>query len=341
MIKRISAIVLGLTLGLSANGQQDRHSSFFFENPVFLNPGAAGFHSGHLQFYSSFRMQWMTASDKPWMTSSAALDWRMFDQGNGFLGAGLQFYNDMAGTSKFTTNWVSVPINYAIQFNEENHLSIGLQPAWYSRSMDYSGVTWDSQWTGIDFNTDWNSGENGFLNQNLTVNRFDMAAGIYWYANLSDEVRLSFGASGHHLTKQRVNFFGPEDKLWRKFAVHGQGEFRKRNSPVSVLPAFAFWWQGPNKEVVLGTNFKFQLRSASLHTGHFEDITFSLGPYYRIGDAILFNMILDISGFAIGANYDLNVSGLTTATSGVGAMEFFLRWRMRFGGRNLANPQIH
>ena len=137
------------------------------------------------------------------------------------------------------------------------------------------------------------------------------------------------------------DFYGADDKLFRKVTVHGQAEFRKKNSNVSVLPAFMAFVQGPNKSLVLGSNFKFHLRTASLHTGYFDEITYSVGMYYRTGDAILFNMILEMAGFAIGANYDLNVSSTTVATSGVGAMEFFLRWKIRFGGRNLSNPRIH
>lgn len=339
-MKKQLVLFLGLVIGSTSIGQVDKHFSMFSEAPMFLNPAAAGFHNGHLQLFTNFRQQWMTASNQPYQTISGAADWRMFDRGNGFLGTGVQFFNDVAGSSVYTVNTLSVPINYAIQISEENHLAIGLQPGWYNRTMNTAALTWDAQWAGISFNPAYESGETFFLQENANVSRFDIGAGLYWYANLNKETRVSLGAAAHHLTGQKINFFGPDDRLMRKYAFHGQMEYRKRNSIASVMPAFYGFIQGPNKMLAIGSNFKWQLRSASLHTGHFEDITFAMGTYYRIGDAILINMILDLAGFAIGANYDMNISSLTSATSGVGAMEFFLRWKIRFGGRNLQNPQI-
>ena len=152
---------------------------------------------------------------------------------------------------------------------------------------------------------------------------------------------LSFGLAGHHLTKQKIQFLGSEDRLFRKLTLHGQIDYTQTNSSLTVSPAFFGFVQGPNKELTLGSNFKYLLRGASIHTGYFNEVTLSFGTYYRLGDALIFNTIFDISGFAIGAAYDLNVSNLNSATNGVGGFEVFLRYRTNFGGRSLANPSIH
>ncbi len=341
MKKKLAISAIGLVLSLSSVAQQDKHFSMFYESPMFINPAAAGFHSGHLQLFSNFRMQWMTASDQPWMTTAAAVDYRLFDKGNGFLGNGVMFSNAMSGASNYVVNTLSVPLNYAIQISEENHFSVGLQPGWYSRSMNTSAVTWDNQWTGIAFDPTVSSGENPLANQNATINKFDMAAGLYWYTNLSKETRFAIGASAQHLTKQRVNFYGPDSKLYRRFNFHFQGDFRKKNGMVSLMPTFLLYFEGPNMEFITGNTFKFHLQWGSMHTRHKEEVSFAIGTYYRWNDALIINMVLDMNGFAIGANYDLTASSLTSANSGVGAMEFFLRWKMRFGGKHLSNPQIH
>jgi type IX secretion system PorP/SprF family membrane protein len=275
------------------------------------------------------------------MTTSGAVDYRLFDRGRGFIGTGVQFYNDMSGASKYVVNTLSIPINYAIQISEENHLAVGLQPAWYSRTMNTQNNTWDNQWTGIEFDPTVSSGELPFATANQSINKFDMAAGLFWYANLSKETRLSFGISGQHLTRQRVNFMGPDSKLYRRFTFYGQGDFMKKNGVVSLMPAIMLFFEGPNKELMMGNSFKFHLQWASLHTGHKEDASLAIGLYYRTNDALIANIVLDLAGLAVGANYDLTASSLTSATSGVGAMEFFLRWKIRFGGRHLSNPQIH
>ena len=338
MKKTIGALVIGLGISITSFGQQDKHFSMFAESPMYLNPAAAGFHEAHLQAFTNFRMQWMTLSDEPFRTISGSVDWRMFENGS-FMGAGVNFFNDAAGASNFQTNVLTVPINYAIEVGRDNHFAIGLQPGFYQRTLTTDGLTWDNQWNGIQFNQGISSNEGAAVaGANITAS--DISAGVFWYANLSREFRVSLGLAGHHLSKQRIGYYNDNDRLYRKLTLHGQFEY-KTQMGVSILPAFMAFVQGPNKEITLGSNFRWNLRGASRSTGHFDEIHFGLGAYYRTRDAVMANMIIEFGGLGIGANYDLNLSGLTVATNGVGAMEFFLRWKMTFGGRSLSNPLIH
>jgi len=290
--------------------------------------------------FSNFRMQWLTASDEPFRTNTGAIDWR-FTQANsgGFLAAGLMFYNDAAGASNFQTNIFSVPICYAIEVGKENHLSIGIQPGYYQRTVSTDGLTWDNQWAAIQFNTALPSNEGGASGQQVST--FDIGMGIFWYANLSKLTRVSLGLSGQHLTKQKIGYFSETDKLYRKMMLHGQFEFIIDGTGLAVMPAFMAFVQGPNKEITLGSQFRWHLRSGSQSTDRFNDIHFGIGAFYRTRDALLANFIIEFGGLGIGANYDLNMSGLTVATGGMGAMEFFLRWRVIFGGNQLGNSLIH
>jgi type IX secretion system PorP/SprF family membrane protein len=338
-MKKVLFLTISLCVGLSSSAQQDKHFSMFAESPVYLNPAAAGFFPGKMQLFTNFRMQWLTASPSPYQTISASADWRMFDQGN-FLGAGLNFYNDISGDSKYQVNEVTVPINYAIQIAKDNHIAVGLQPAWYSRTLLSTDLNWDNQWNGTSFDNSFSSGE-AIFGQNFNISKFDLSAGVYWYAHVNRETKVSLGISGHHLTKQKVNFYDLDDKLYRKLTLHGQVAYRQKNSNMTVMPAFMGFLQGPNKELTLGSNFRYVLRGSSLHTGYFEEIAINFGTYFRIGDALLFNFMFDISGFTVGAAYDLNVSSLNAATKGVGGFEVFLRYRLHFKGKGLGNPSIH
>jgi type IX secretion system PorP/SprF family membrane protein len=339
MMKKLSLFILSAGLALGANAQQDKHFSMFAESPIYMNPATAGFAPGALQLFTNFKMQWLTISDNPYRTISAAADWRMFDDGN-FMGAGITFFNDVAGDGQYQINEVTIPLNYAVQIGKDNFLAVGLQPAWYSRTLLSSNLTWDNQWTGTQFSDEISSNESIF-GQNLTISKFDVSAGIHWYAYLNKTTKMSMGLAGHHLTKQKINFLGEDDKLFRKLTFHGQFDIKQENSNLSIVPAWYGFWQGPNLEFVAGSNFRYLLRGASRHTGYFNEITGSLGTYYRFGDALIFNLIFDLSGFAFGGSYDLNVSNLNSATNGVGGFEVFLRYRANFGGRSLANPSIH
>ena len=340
MMKKIFLGLFALGLATGASAQQDKHYSMFAESPVYMNPATAGFFPGQMQVFTNFRMQWLTVSDNPYRTISASIDWRMLDRGN-FMGMGINFYNDMAGDGQYMINEVTVPINYAIEVAKDNHISIGLQPAWYSRTMLSGNLTWDNQWTGTEFNTGISSGESILSQPNLNINKFDLSAGVYWYAHLNKEMRISLGIAGHHLTKQKVNILDVEDGLWRKLTVHGQMRLHRRNSNMTLLPAFYGFIQGPNMALTMGSNFRFLLRGASQVTGYWNEMALSFGGYYRLGDAIIANVIFDLSGLSVGASYDFNISSLTPATGGVGGFEFFLRYRLSFQRRGLGNPSIY
>jgi len=341
MKKRIFIAVL-LILGIQTQltAQQDQHFSMFTESQLYLNPATAGFTQGDMQLFTNYRLQWSTVSDNPYQTISASADWRMFDRGGNYMGAGLTFYNDVAGVAKYTTNVIALPFNYTLKVDRNNSIAFGLQPAFYQRLIKNQDLNWFNQWTGVSYDQGVDSGEL-LLSQNFNVSRFDVAAGFYWDGYLSKTAKLRLGVAGHHLTKQRINFTQDDDRLYRKLTLHGQGEFLMEQSGITILPAFSAFLQGPNKEINVGSNFRFLLKSGSRATSYFEEITFSTGAYFRWGDAIIVNAILDLSGFSFGAAYDLNISGLNAATKGVGSMEFFLRYRFEFGSRNLRNNRVH
>ena len=116
-IIQISLTTFVLTVGFNASAQQDKHFSMFTESPVFLNPATAGFSAQQLQLFTNYRSQWLTVTEDPYRTISAGVDWRMMDpeanKSSSFIGAGVNFYNDKAGISNYTTNIITFPINYA------------------------------------------------------------------------------------------------------------------------------------------------------------------------------------------------------------------------------------
>lgn len=340
MKKRVTLLTLALTSLLTVFGQQDQHFSMFTESPVYINPATAGFTRGDLQLFTNYRLQWSTVSDNPYRTISASADWRMFDYGASRMGAGINFYNDVAGVTRYQTNVIALPINYTLMLDRKNFLAFGIQPAFYQRVIGTDQVNWENQWNGTAFDQSINNNEL-LLNQNLNVSRFDIGIGAYWEGFVSENTKLKFGISGQHLTKQRINFTSEDTKLYRKLNIHGQGEFRNEETGVTIMPAFVAFLQGPNKEITFGSNFKFLLKGASRSTSYFDEVTLSFGTYFRWGDAIIVNTIFDFAGFSIGAAYDLNVSSLSVASKGMGAMEFFLKYRIQFGTRNLRNNRVH
>jgi len=339
-ITKKTILSLGLIIGsiTSLQAQQDKQFSMFQYTKSQINPATAGFFEGDYQLFTNFRNQWLTLSDNPFRTISAAFDTR-FEAGNGLLGVGINFYNDVSGDALYTVNQITIPINYAISLNKLTKLSFGLAPSFYQRTFKNQNATWDNQWNGIAFNTATSNNEN-IPTENISLGKFDIGAGIYLQSELTKLSWFSVGISAQHLTKQNVSYYTDENGLYRKLAITAHGNFNQRNSSFSLRPNAMMFFQGPNKMFILGSGFDFMLKGKSMHTSHHKRTSIEFGAYYRINDAFIINTIFHMAGLGVGASFDINTSSLNNGTGGFGAMEFFLSYRLN-KSRGLGAPSIH
>lgn len=312
--------------------QQDIHFSQFYTSPIMINPGACGMMNGDIRLMSSFRNQWGGLGN-PFQTITASIDAPMLREAmNGnFLGVGATFYNDKAGDSRLTTGNYMFNLSYALQIADEQFLGTGIQLGFLQRSITYTDLYWGNQFTGTAFDQSLPSGESA---PNSTMD-FDINAGIYYNGVISENTLLFGGVSGAHLTSPDLNFNGSIDKLFTKFTVHGGAQIKVPNSKVKICPNFLTKFQGPNRIINVGTDFKILLKEASRSTIFFEETSLDFGTYMRFGDAFYAALRLNWGPLSIGASYDITVSGLTTYKAG-NAMEFMLTYMTPFsktGGR--------
>jgi type IX secretion system PorP/SprF family membrane protein len=338
MIKK-SILSLGLIVCpmITSHAQQDKQFSMFQHTKSQVNPAAAGFFEGDYQLFTNFRNQWMSVSDNPFRTISAAFDTR-FKAGNGLIGTGINFYNDLSGDALYSVNQITIPVNYAVTLSEFSELSFGISPSFYQRSIKNSNTTWDNQWTGVAFNPTISNNE-GIPAGNVTVGKFDIGAGLHYQRELSKLSWFSVGISADHLTKQKISFFSDENGLYRKLTAVAHGNFSRKHSNFTLKPNAMMFIQGPNKMFILGSGFDFLLKGKSLHTAFHKRTSIEFGSYIRVGDAFVLNTIFHMSGLGIGASVDINTSSLNNGSGGFGAMEFFLSYK--FGKpRGLGSPSI-
>lgn len=335
-----TVLSLSLLIGsvCSVQAQQDKQFSMFQHTKSQINPATAGFFEGKYQLFTNFRNQWLTLSDNPYRTISAAFDSR-FKAGNGLLGYGINFYNDVSGDALYSVNQITVPISYAVTLNEHSKLSFGLSPSFYQRSINNAYTTWDNQWTGVAFNPIIESNES-ISSGNLSVGKFDLGAGIYYQTELSKFSWFSIGISGQHLTKQNISFLNGDNGLYRKLSVTAHGSFSRKNSSFTLKPNGMMFIQGPNQMYILGSGFDFLIKGKSLHTAYHKKTSIEFGTYYRVLDAIVLNTIFHVAGFGVGASFDINTSSLSNGTGGFGAMEFFLSYRFS-SPRGFGSPKVH
>jgi len=333
MNSKLKIVIGGLLLAFatSANAQQDRHFSLFYASPLELNPGAAGMFSGSVQFFTNYRNQWSPITPKLYKTITGSVDGKVYENSsNGtFVSAGMGFYNDVAGIGKMKTNIYAATVNVGIEVADDQYLALGVRPGLFQRNMDYSNFTWSNQWNGTEFDTGTLPGESVYFGN---ITKFDLNTGLYYYGNISQEVLVQGGIALHHVTRPSIGFTSTDERLYMKTVINASMVYKLRHSKLGFAPNVFAFFQGPNKEITFGNDFKYYIKESSKYTGYFDETSLSLGVYYRTQDAIYTTFFFNTSGFSLGVAYDSNISGLKPATNGMGGMEFLLRYRIGFTG---------
>jgi type IX secretion system PorP/SprF family membrane protein len=328
IMKKIIISALALT-SLTVRAQQDIHVSQFHSLPVFLNPATAGMFEGSIRFFGDYRTQWNSVTT-PFTTISASLDAPFFVgkfENGSFFGGGLTFFHDQAGDSRFTTGNYCLSISYVLETSRDEYFSAGLQGGVLQKSISYSSLYYGSQWNGMEFNGDLASNE--VEGARTSITKPDFALGIYYFNGRNDNFHFFGGISGLHVLAPTTNFFNVNDKLYRKYNVHGGCQVLFGN--FALIPNFLTMFQGPNRVINIGTDYKWILREQSKITGFIDEISMSLATYLRVGDALFTGLRFNYAGFSLGAMYDYNISSLNIASRGNGGMEFYLGYRTGFG----------
>ncbi len=309
------SIVVALLIGSFASIGQDIHFSQFNSAPLLLNPALAGVNSGNYRFAANYKNQWSDLA--PYNTFAASFDMNVFKHGPraNFGGIGLFFFTDRAGDGNLSTTQVNLNLSYTVMLNKRGTQSIttGVMGGFGHRSVDFSAFTFDSQYGSNGPDQSLSSGEN-LTNDNLFYP--EVGAGILWNYVKNDRLNFYAGGSASHLSQPNLSFFSTRDeKLYIKFTVHGGG-YIGLSEQVFLLPSFLYLNQGPHNQLNFGTLIK--IKKSALPS---EKISFYIGGWYRLLDALILNARVDIGRINIGFSYDINLSGLTEASRANGGPE--------------------
>jgi type IX secretion system PorP/SprF family membrane protein len=340
-MKKIVLTALIISLG-SCVYSQDIHFSQFNEFPSQLNPAITGV-TNNLRASLQYKTQWGSVT-VPYKTYGASFEmkfnqkpWEQEDNNQFYKKAtknmswGISVFNDKAGDGDMGLTQANFSLSSPVALNEKNTLAIGLQASFAQRSLDYTKLIWPDQYNGSTYDVSMNSGEN-FSSSKFTYG--DFAAGLLWtygkgemYMTANDEVKANAGVALYHINKPKETYISNTAELMdMKVVVHGGLIFGIKNTNLDIAPSFMLDFQGPAKEIVAGTLFKYNLREDSKYTGNVKSATVSVGGYYRNNDAIIPTLLLEIGQYALGISYDLNVSDLSTASTHRGGIELTLRF---------------
>ena len=312
---------------------QDIHFTMWDAAPLTTNPAAAGVFNGDVRGVINYRNQWASIGN-PYKTYSVMLDGGLFKNKwkNGYLGTGLNVYKDVAGQTKFGTTKVSLALSGVLYLDEKNTGSIGILSSWGQNSIDPNNLEWDSQFNGQSFDASLGSNETMTFKSNSFV---DFSAGALWAygtgaktLSSQDQLAIKSGLAFYHITRPKTAAeFGEADQLYSKWAFHTDAHIGIANTKMAIKPKLIAFFQGPARQVTAGVLFRYMLVEDSKYTGINKEMAIAFGGYYRFGDAFSPSVEFEISKFAIGFAYDMNVSGLRAATGGNGGPEIFIRFQ--------------
>lgn len=316
-MKRIYIIVFFLLSVCISLQAQDIHFSQFNASPLNLNPSLTGGFDGDLRLIGNYKRQWMSFTNA-YRTFSLSADAKppQLRFGKSSVGVGLLFNTDVAGDASFGTNQVKLCASYNVMLKEDSTLnvSVGLNGGFNQHNINYSALSFGSQFNGNQYDPTLASGET-FTSDNF--NYLDVSAGIGISYIFNPKVSANAGYALNHINKPQQSFQDISSvELDRKFTLHG-GADCKITRDLTLYPAIVYQQQGLLHELNLGALIKMNVDNVSFHAIYF-------GGWMRSKDAGILEFRFDYKSFNCGISYDINYSKLNVVSKGRGGLEFSL-----------------
>jgi len=323
-------LLFACILSTIAASAQDIHYSQFYSSPLTLNPALTGINECNYRAGAMYRSQWKSVTN-PYVTPSISFDinnvlQRLIKKGT--LSAGGLVLNDKAGTGELQNLTIMGSLGYAkpITANRKLSASFGLQFGYTQKKLDFSKLTWESQFNGQTFDPNLDPGESykdkfGYI---------DLNAGLYLSYAVSKNADVFLGGAAFHLLQPKEKFLnnGSDNKLDMRFVGHG-GVRIGVTEKVDVIPQILYMTQAGAQEINVGASLSFKVN---------EDVKVFGGAYDRINDAVIVVAGIDYKRFRFGISYDVNTSSLTDASNGKGGFEISLGYTGCLGGFVLDKP---
>ncbi len=304
---------------------QDIHFSQFNASPLTLNPAMAGVLLCDYRFVANYKNQWSSVTT-PYRTLNASYDMRLQRKStyDSYGSIGVNFFADKAGDSEFSTNKLDLFLSYnkALNSRGDQFVSVAIQGGIAQRSINEAALTFDSEWT---------EGVKEVIPSNNYIFG-DVGLGALWYYTPQKKANSFYAGMGlWHLNQPVQSFFGdPTDKLYSRMVIHGGGQLGL-GKQFFMMPSAVYYKQGPHYELTFGSYFKFK-RSVKKN-----DMTaFYIGSWYRMGDAMVAAVRVDMSRINIGLSYDFNISSLSNASHTLGGIELSLIYQGCFTNKKLS-----
>lgn len=311
---------------------QDVHFSQLTMSPLTYNPGMTGNFFGDIRVIGNYKTQWKSVGS-PYTTFAMAYDMKLNQKkwNNGYIGLGLLAFRDIAGDTHFGNTALDISVSGIVSINQSQSISAGIQGGISQSGFSSDDLIWDEQYVSGVYNPTNDNGES--LDLSPSVNG-DVGAGIAWHyftnrTNMvsNDQFNIIIGAAVTHINRPELKYYvSKEERLYRKIAFNVEALSGVKGTNIAIAPSAVVLLQGPAKEINVGMMIRYMLKVGSKYTGIYKESAISFGTHYRLGDAIIPSVLLEIGSYAVGIGYDINISKLKAATSSRGGMELSIRY---------------
>ncbi len=322
-MRRLLTLILSLVCCIAVKAQ-DIHFSHPHANPLLLNPAMTGLFDADMRLIADFRAQWQSVGTN-YRTMYASVDMKTpaFFRRSSAMGIGLELYSDVAGDLDFRNYGVHLTLSGLKTldgYQGRKMITVAGKFGVIGQSVDYSKIIAFEEEPAI---------MNGIDNNIL---KMDWSLGLGWFHEMKLKGHVYYlGFSSAHINRPDVNFGlydqGAAESLHRRHIFHGGADFKISES-MNIMPSAVFVDQGPHREIVIGTFWRFKSIAPNLKK---KDLAVYLGAwgrwYFEFDglsgfDAIVAAVRLNYQKTSFTFSYDINTSSLALASLGRGGPEF-------------------
>ncbi len=324
---------------------QDANFSQYYAAPLYLNPALAGF-DARTSIGLNYRSQQKTA---PFPNELNQFSFIKPIMGKGETinhkgGIGVSAFREIAGqNANFSVVGASLTAAYNLYLDAEGKqkLTIGLQGSYIMKKIDFSNLTWGSQYDPfLGFDQSITPEAIGNLNDNTAFMAINV--GFMWYIALGDAAdsyrsNAYLGVAVNNLNKPDESLIDgkavPVPQLYKLNAGIDLGVSEK----LTISPNAVVKYQDEILQFNAGTYLYYDLKSPDLEEDTESSTSLILGAWYRYGDSFVFAAGISKGNITFGASYDLRTTTLRHPAIGLGTYELSINYRFKRKNKE-ANP---
>ncbi|PCJ83674.1 MAG: hypothetical protein COA57_10810 [Flavobacteriales bacterium] len=320
--KNIEIFIFGLIFNFSFltfnSFSQDFHFSQYESSPQYLNPSMTGMFDGDYRVITQFRSQWTAIVSKPFTNSALSFDMPMKNN----IKAGAFILNNRAGAGNYNALTFVLSGAYDLSIkNSPHHIAGGLQAGIIHKSVDINKLYFESQYSnsnGGGFNTSLPSNET-IAGQSILLPEINVGL-LYYFSKADSRINPFLGGAAFHLTEPKETFYSADNKLPRRYVVHGGAKINI-STKLQMTLHFLGMQQTNDREIVTSITGTYYLKG--------PEAFLLYGLNYRNKDAAIVHLGLKYGKLIYRISYDYNTSTLNAISNGRGGVELSIVYMMK------------